>query len=42
LVAGEYFSYNLRRLGTERYFSIKFDIQKEIKTPDAPWGWVEK
>jgi hypothetical protein len=42
LVADEYFSYNLRRLGTERYFSIKFDIQKEIKTPDAPWGWQDK
>ncbi len=25
LVPGEHFSYNLRRLGSERYFSIKFD-----------------
>jgi len=41
LVAGEYFSYNLRRMGTDRFFSIKFDLTKEIKTPDAPWGWKD-
>lgn len=42
LVDGDYFSYNLRRMGTERYFSIKFDLKKEVKTPDAPWGWEGK
>jgi hypothetical protein len=42
LVDGDYFSYNLRRMGTERYFSIKFDLKKEVKTPDAPWGWKDK
>lgn len=42
LVSGDYFSYNLRRMGTERYFSIKFDLTKEVKTPDAPWGWRER
>lgn len=42
LVNGDYFSYNLRRMGTERYFSIKFDLKKEVKTPDAPWGWEDK
>lgn len=42
LVDGDYFSYNLRRIGTERYFSIKFDLKKEVKTPDAPWGWKDK
>lgn len=42
LVDGDYFSYNLRRMGTERYFSIKFDLKKEIKTPEAPWGWKDK
>lgn len=42
LVDGDYFSYNLRRMGTERYFSIKFDLKKEVKTPAAPWGWNEK
>ena len=42
LIDGDYFSYNLRRMGTERYFSIKFDLKKEVKTPDAPWGWSKK
>lgn len=38
-VPGEYFTYNLRRMGTDRFFSIKFDLTKEAKTPTAPWGW---
>lgn len=38
---GEYFTYNLRRVGTDRYFSIKFDLSKEIAKPDAPWGWKD-
>jgi hypothetical protein len=41
IVDGQYFTYNLRRLGTERYFSIKFDLSKEIAKPDAPWGWKD-
>lgn len=41
VVAGEYFSYNLRRMGSERYFSIKFDLKTAIKAPDAPWGWKD-
>ena len=36
---GESFTYNLRRMGTERFFSVKFDLKMEVKTPDAPWGW---
>ena len=32
------FTYNLRRIGTDRFFSVKFDLTKEIKTPTAPWG----
>jgi hypothetical protein len=32
------FTYNLRRIGSERYFSVKFDVTKEIETPSAPWG----
>ena len=32
------FTYNLRRVGTGRLFSVKFDLTKEIKTPSAPWG----
>jgi hypothetical protein len=41
LVPGEYFSYNLRRMGSERYFSIKFDLKKSIAAPAAPWGWKD-
>ena len=32
------FTYNLRRVGVGRFFSVKFDLTKEIKTPSAPWG----
>ncbi len=42
LVPGESFTYNLRRVGTERFFSIKFDLKREVKTPEAPWGWKDK
>jgi hypothetical protein len=33
------YTYNLRRLGTERVFRVVFDLSNEIETPDAPWGW---
>lgn len=39
LKENEYFTYNLRRLGTDRYFSIKFDLTTTVETPEAPWGW---
>ena len=39
LVPGEFFSYNLRRLGGDRLFTVKFDLTKEIEAPPAPWGW---
>ncbi|MET7028318.1 hypothetical protein [Sediminicola luteus] len=35
------FTYNLRRLGTERVFTVSFDTSKPIETPNAPWGWEE-
>ena len=41
LVPGEHFTYNLRRIGTERYFSIKFDLRKPVTAPAAPWGWKD-
>lgn len=41
LIPGQSFSYNLRRVGTERYFSIKFDLKTTVKAPDAPWGWKD-
>lgn len=41
LVPGEHFTYSLRRLGSERYFSIKFDLKTPAKAPEAPWGWKD-
>jgi len=35
------FTYNLRRIGTDRFFSISFDLTKPIAAPDAPWGWKD-
>ena len=35
------FTYNLRRLGTERVFRVTFDLTKTIETPEAPWGWKD-
>jgi len=31
------FTYNLRRIGTDRFFSVRFDLSKAIETPEAPW-----
>jgi hypothetical protein len=33
------FTYNLRRMGTDRYFSVKFDLTKEVESPGPAWGW---
>lgn len=38
LIPGEYFSYNLRRLGGDRLFTVKFDLRKAVDAPPAPWG----
>ena len=35
------FTYNLRRIGTDRFFSVSFDLTKEIETPEASWGWED-
>ena len=40
-VNGVHFTYNLRRVQTERRFSVRFDLTKPVKTPDAPWGWKD-
>lgn len=32
------FTYNLRRIGSDRLFSVKFDLKKEVEIPPAPWG----
>lgn len=35
----QYFTYNLRRVGTDRLFTVRFDLSKSVKTPELPWGW---
>ena len=32
------FTYNLRRLGTDRLFTVVMDLTAPIETPGAPWG----
>lgn len=39
LVPGSHFTYNLRRVNTDRFFSVRFDLTQEIETPGVPWGW---
>ncbi len=41
IARGEHFSYNLRRMGSERYFSIKFDTKNPVAAPAVPWGWKD-
>lgn len=31
-------TYNLRSIGSDRLFTVEFDLTKEVTTPDAPWG----
>jgi len=31
-------TYNLRRIGSDRVFTVEFDLTKEVDTPEAPWG----
>lgn len=35
------FTYNLRRIGSDRVFSVKFDLTKTVENPSAPWGWKD-
>ncbi|MBT8273888.1 MAG: hypothetical protein KJO77_08780 [Bacteroidia bacterium] len=35
------YTYNLRRLGTDRVFRVEFDLTKTVEIPDAPWGWKD-
>lgn len=34
----ESFTYNLFRVGSDRQFTVRFDLTKTIETPAAPWG----
>ncbi len=33
------YTYNLRRIGSPRIFTVTFDLTKPIATPPASWGW---
>ena len=37
-IDGKSFTYNLRRVGSDRLFTVKFDLTKIIETPSVPWG----
>ncbi len=38
---GKWISYNLRRMGTDRIFTIRFDLTQPVQPPEAPWGWKD-
>jgi len=33
------YTYNLRRIGTDRVFTVAFDLTREIEKPAPSWGW---
>ncbi|HRN91603.1 MAG TPA: hypothetical protein PLE75_00095 [Ferruginibacter sp.] len=35
------FTYNLRRVGSERVFSVLFDLTRPVEMKGTPWGWKE-
>lgn len=39
IVSGKRFSYNLRRIHTDRVFSVVFDLTQPVQNPGPPWGW---
>lgn len=36
-----YFTYHLRRLGSDRHFAVRFELTKPVPAPPAPWGWED-
>ncbi len=38
LVPGSHFTYNLRRVNTDRRFSVRFDLTTPVPAPAGPWG----
>lgn len=38
---GEKFIYYVRRLATERYYHVEFDLTESVEPPPAPWGWED-
>jgi hypothetical protein len=37
----DHFIYNLRRVNTDRLFSVSFDLSQSIENPGPPWGWKD-
>jgi hypothetical protein len=35
------YTYNLRRIGSDRLFTVSFDLTKPIEYSEKPWGWKE-
>ena len=35
------YTYNLRRIGTDRLFTVAFDLTREIEKPAPSWGWED-
>jgi hypothetical protein len=41
-INNEFFTYNLKRIGTDRLFTVKFDLSKPLpEKPASPWGWKD-
>lgn len=36
------FTYNLKRIGTDRIFTVVMNLSETIPSPEAPWGWEER
>jgi hypothetical protein len=37
----EKFVYYVRRLATDRYYHVEFDLTEPVEAPPAPWGWQD-
>lgn len=35
------FTYNLRRIGSDRVFTVSFNLEKPVTVDDKPWGWTD-
>lgn len=35
------FSYNLHRIGSDRLFTVEFDLTKPVQSSARPWGWQD-
>ena len=41
IVPGESYIYNIRRVNTDRLFSVRFDLKTPMENPGPPWGWKD-